>query len=382
MHWAYPNWVWLSVVAAGIAILMDVARMRRRRALERLALPPAVNPLVMVSRVRQGVKTALLAMAAALLAVVAVGPQWGKAEEQTQAASGRDVLFVLDVSRSMLAEDAKPNRLARARADIQDLATYLEQQGGYRVGLIAFADHASVLCPLTFDYRAFEEELGRVSLESLRSHGSSGSGDGTQIGDALRRAASAIDKEQAAFTDVVLLSDGDDMEPDTVSAADGLAKLGVRVHTVGIGNPNEGSLIPIQENGRQTYLKFRGEPVRTKLEEKVLQEIAKRTKGQYIAERTGYVPLDQAFGAIVANQPSRELQTAGQSQVWIHRYEWFLLPAILLLLAEMMVGEQRQGATPHLGKPAYFGWVKRKRPNPLAISRNGEQSGALTSVQT
>jgi Ca-activated chloride channel family protein len=361
MHWAYPNWVWLSVVAAGIAILMDVGRIRRRRALERLAIPPAVNPLVMVSRVRQGVKTALLAVAAALLAVVAVGPQWGKAEEQTQAASGRDVLFVLDVIRSMLAEDAKPNRLARARADIQDLATYLEQQGGYRVGLIAFADHASVLCPLTFDYRAFEEELGRVSLESLRSHYSSGSGDGTQIGDALRRATSAIDKEQAAFTDVVLLSDGDDMEPDTVSAADGLAKLGVRVHTVGIGNPNEGSLIPIQEIGRQSYLKYRGEPVRTKLEEKVLQEIAKRTKGQYIPERTGYVPLDQAFGAIFADQPSRELQTAGQSQVWIHRYEWFLLPAILLLVAEMMVGEQRPNATPQVGKPAYFGWVKRKQ---------------------
>jgi Ca-activated chloride channel family protein len=369
------------VVAAGIAILMDVARIRRRRALNRLALPPAVHPLVMVSRVRQGVKTALLAVVAALLAVVAVGPQWGKAEEQTQAASGRDVLIVLDVSRSMLAEDAKPNRLARARADIQDLATYLEQQGGYRIGLVAFADHASVLCPLTFDYRAFEEELGRVSLESLRSHGSAGSGDGTQIGDALRRAAHAIDKEQAVFTDIVLLSDGDDMEPDTLSAADELAKLGVRVHAVGIGNPNEASLIPIRENGRQSFLKYRGEPVRTKLEEKVLQAISQRTKGQYIAERTSYVPLDQAFGALVADQPARELQTAGQSQVWIHRYEWFLLPAILLLMAEMMVGEQRTKETGYVGKPAYFGWVKRKRPNPFAVSRNGEQASALTVTQ-
>jgi Ca-activated chloride channel family protein len=215
----------------------------------------------------------------------------------------------------------------------------------------------------------------------LRSHGNSGSGDGTQIGDALRRTAQAIDKEQAAYTDVVLISDGDDMESDTLAAADELAKLGVRVHAVGIGNPSEASPIPIQEGGRQSFLNFRGEQVRTKLEEKVLREIAQRTKGQYIAERTGYVPLDRAIGTLLTEQPNRELQTAGTNRVWVHRYEWFLLPAILLLLVELIIGERRTQTMVTIGKPTYFGWVKRSRANALFAPPKDEQASALTASQ-
>src|SRR5262245_16123456 len=121
MHWAYPEWVWLSVLAAGMAVLVDIGLVRRRRALERLAVEPAMRPLLLVSRSARALKTALLAVAAALLAIAALGPQWGRAEAETQPATGRDVLFILDVSRSMLAEDVQPNRLERARADMRDL---------------------------------------------------------------------------------------------------------------------------------------------------------------------------------------------------------------------------------------------------------------------
>src|SRR5438132_7294958 len=189
MHLAYPEWVWLSALAAAAAVLMDVGRLRKRRALGRLAIGPAMGPLLLVSRSAQAMKTVFFAVAAALLAVAAVGPQWGRTEQPTKPATGRDVLFVLDVSRSMLAEDVQPSRLERARADLRDVAAALEQQGGYRVGLIAFADHASILCPLTFDYRAFDEELRNASLDSLRLRGDSAGNLGTQIGTALRRVA-------------------------------------------------------------------------------------------------------------------------------------------------------------------------------------------------
>jgi Ca-activated chloride channel family protein len=361
MHWAYPEFLWLSLVAAGIAVLVDIGRVRRRRALRRLALAPTVKPLVLVSRSAQAARTILMAMAAALLAVAVLGPQWGRAPAETQPATGRDVLFILDVSRSMLAEDAKPSRLERARADARDLAAFLEKQGGYRVGLIAFADHASVLCPLTFDYRAFEEELRNASLETLRLRGDTGGEQGTQIGTALRRAARAVDKDQSTFTDIVLLSDGDDMEADTLAAADELAQRGIRVHAVGLGDPSQGALIPVQEEGGRAYLKYQGELVRTRLEEQVLREIASRTRGEYVPERTGYVELDRVFGALLANQPSRQLQAAGQSQVWLHRYEWFLLPAIALLFLEMMWSERQKAQRPAMGKPAYFRWVRSKR---------------------
>src|SRR5262249_21169104 len=137
----------------------------------------------------QALKSGLLAVAAALLAVAAVGPQWGHIEAATLPATGRDVLFVLDVSRSMLAEDVQPSRLARARADLRDLAASLRERGGYRVHLVAFADHASILCPLTFDFSAFDEELRSVSLDSLRLRGDVAGEQGTQIGTALRRVA-------------------------------------------------------------------------------------------------------------------------------------------------------------------------------------------------
>jgi Ca-activated chloride channel family protein len=362
MHLAYPEWIWLSLLAAGLAVLVDIGRVRKRRALQRLALAPAMKPLLLVSRSAQALKTTLFAAAAALLAIAAVGPQWGRVEAETLPTTGRDVLFILDVSRSMLAEDVQPSRLERARADLRDLVVSLEQQGGYRVGLIAFADHASILCPLTFDYRAFDEELRNASLEGLRLRSNTGGDQGTQIGTALRRAARSIDKEQAVYTDVVLLSDGDDMEPDTMEAADQLAKLGVRVHTVGFGNPTRGALIPIKdEAGGRSYLKYRGELVHTRLEEKVLRAIAQRTGGEYIPQRTGTVELDRVFGAILADKPTRELQTAGQNQIWVHRYQLFLLPAILLLAAEMMLGDGRKKAPDSIGKPSYFRWVRRKR---------------------
>jgi Ca-activated chloride channel family protein len=362
MHWAYPEFLWLSLLAAGMAVLVDIGKVRKRRALQRLAVPRAIKPLLLVSRSAQSLKTALLAVAAALLAIAVVGPQWGHAEEETRPATGRDVLFILDVSRSMLAEDVQPSRLERSRADMRDLAASLESRGGYRVGLIAFADHASVLCPLTFDYRAFDEELRSVTLDSLRLRGDAAGEQGTQIGTALRRVARTIDKDQAAFNDVILFSDGDDMEQETLTAADDLAKLGVRVHPVGLGDPGQGALIPVKDAGGQRgYLKYRGELVRTRLEEKVLREIARRTGGEYVAQRTGYVDLDRVFGALLVDQPARELHTGGQSQVWVHRYQWFLLPAVILLLVEMMLAEARRQIAPtSVGIPSYFQWARRK----------------------
>jgi Ca-activated chloride channel family protein len=365
MHWAYPEWIWLILLAAGLVVLVDIGRLRRRRALQRLALVPTMKPLLLVSKRAQALKTVLLAIAAALLAIAAIGPQWGCVEAQTQPATGRDVLFVLDVSRSMLAEDVQPNRLERARADMRDLAASLRERGGYRVGLIAFADRASILCPLTFDYRAFDEELRSVALESLRLRGDEPGEQGTQIGTALRRVARAINKVQAAYTDVVLFSDGDDMDADTLATADKLVELGVPVHAVGLGDPSHGALIPIKDAaGQRSYLKYRGELVHTRLEEKVLREIARRTGGEYIAERTGLVEPDLALGVLFAERPSRELHITGQSQVWAHRYQWFVLPAVLLLLIELILGEGRRRAPSEIDRARYFRWVRRKQRQP------------------
>jgi Ca-activated chloride channel family protein len=367
MQFAYREWSVLLVLAAALAAMAVVGLWRKRRALRQLAGTSA-TPVVLVRRWVQFARAALILVIATLLGVVLLGPQWGFAEEEPAPVRGRDVLFILDVSRSMLAEDVAPNRLARAKADIRDLVAALERAGGYRVGLITFAERAALLCPLTTDYRCFEEELARASLETLRLRGDPGVDDGTQLSYALRRAELAIDPETAKYTDILLLSDGDDMATQTLAAADALARLGVAVHTLGLGNPGEGALIPVRgPDGRMTHLRYKGELVRTKLEEAVLRSIAERTHGRYLAAGTGYLELDRAFAAILADKESRELQTKGQTRLGIHRFQWFLAPVVLLLLLEFFLVDARRTPPKPSGKPTYFRWVRR-RGNALSAS--------------
>jgi Ca-activated chloride channel family protein len=366
IHYAYPELIWVSALAFAAAVLAAIALERKRRALRRLARLPAVAPLVSAHRPRQVLKALLVETAAVLIGVALVGPQWGRSDrnDQTQAARGRDVLILLDVSRSMLAEDVLPNRLARAKADLRDWATTLERRGGYRIGLIAFADRAALLCPLTSDYRYFEEELKALSLATLRRSGdANASVEGTQIGAALLKAEHALDKDSAAYTDVLLVSDGGDMDAETLAAAERLAGLGVPVHAVGVGDPREGALIPVREpNGLRTFLQYRGEPVRTRLEEEVLQRIAGRTGGTYHAAGTGSLELERVYRAIEAAKPTRELPAEGTSRLYIHRYQWLLAPAVLFLLLEMFLGEARRRRVPYVfAQVKYFRFVRRQR---------------------
>ncbi len=379
MHYAYPQLIPAALLAAGVlAGLIALAWLRRRRALRRLAEAPTAEPLLLVSRRRQALKAALFLVAAALLAFAVVGPQWGQVIDEPVAAPspGRDVLVVLDVSRSMLAEDVAPSRLARAKADVRDLAADLERRGGYRMGLVAFADRAALLCPLTTDFRCFDEELSRASLETLRLRGDVGD-EGTAIGLALHRAAQAIPKQAAEYTDVLLFSDGGDMEADTLAAADELKSLGVPVHALGLGDPDQGALIPVVgRDGRRGYFEYKGEPVRVKLEEGVLRGITERTGGEYVGVRTGFVELDRWYGALVAGKAVRELQSSERSPTFVHRFQLFLLPAVLLLLLEALLHD----ANPATGAPrgtGYFTWLRlRRRRTPFAGStaEKGERS--------
>ena len=161
------------------------------------------------------------------------------------------------------------------RTELRNLADYLERAGGYRIGLISFAERSAVLCPLTSDYRCFAEELAAASLKSLRLRGHAAWGDGTRISTALDRAGKSIDDDNAAYTDVLLVSDGGDMARETLEAADALARRGITVHTLGLGDSAHGSLIPVRDRlGRPAHLRYRGELVSTQLQEEVLQAIA------------------------------------------------------------------------------------------------------------
>jgi Ca-activated chloride channel family protein len=369
MHWAYTDMIGVSGATAALGGLALLALVSKRRRLRRLATLPMTPSLLLVRRSVQFLKAGLIVAAMALLAVAQLGPQWGQVPADEEPVHGRDLLVLLDVSRSMLARDVAPSRLERAKADIRDLLVALKQRGGCRVGLITFADRAALLCPLTSDFRAFEEELTRASLATLRVRGDSGSRDGTQMGSALTRAEHAIPKDVAPYTDVLLISDGGDMEQDTLAAADRLGEAGVSVHAVGLGDAVEGSFIPVRgRGGAEEYLTYRGTKVRVRLEEDVLREVARRTSGQYVGVGTGFLPLDRWFDSVLAGKQDRALLAGASHHVFEHRFQWLLAPALALLVLEMLLADGTRKALSVGRKPNYFAWVSRRRPRALAHS--------------
>ena len=360
MNFAYPQGRIFLVLAFAAAILAVLALVRKRRALRRLARQGIHQPGVLVRPVRQIVKCVLLLLGVLLLGIALLGPQWGWMEEEFPPRKGRDVVLVLDVSRSMLAEDVAPNRLERARTELRDLADYLERAGGYRIGLISFAERSAVLCPLTSDYRCFAEELADASLKSLRLRGHAAWGDGTRISTALDRAGQIIDDDNAAYTDVLLVSDGGDMARETLEAADALARRGITVHTLGLGDSAHGSLIPVPRSSRPAGASAL--PRRVGVHSVARGGAASHRRashGRYFAAGTGYLELDRPFGDLLAAKKSLERQFVHRERHGIHRFQWFVAPALVLLLIQWLLSDARPGRTA-LEQPNYFHWVRRR----------------------
>jgi Ca-activated chloride channel family protein len=293
-------------------------------------------------------------------------------------AHGRDLLVLLDVSRSMLAEDAKPNRLERAKADLRVLAGTLERRGGWRIGLIAFADRAALLCPLTTDFKHFHEELTGATLENLRTRRElPGWVDGTQLGVALARAERLVPDAPLSHAggdglgvrgdcDLLVISDGgDELAEETLATIEALKTKQARVCTVGVGDPKQEVVIPITlANGQRDFVHYQGRYVGVRLEEKPLRQLAEQTGGTYFAAGTGPLAGNELL-ATLDTRPGRELNAAGQARDPVHRYEWFLLPAILLLLMEGLVSTRGQAVT----EGQRSSWLARLVPPPQRVRK-------------
>jgi len=372
MHWAYPHNFWCVLLAAAAGTCFALTMLRQRRGCLAFSARDGSQPLPL-SGPRQSFKLGLRCVALLLLALAALGPCWGECELPPTPARGRDLLVLLDVSRSMNAEDALPSRLSRARADLKALAKELEARGGYRIGLIAFADRAALLCPLTTDFRHFYEELEEASVESLRlRHDGLLARDGTELAAALARAERALPKPQQenepaeSHADIILVSDGgDDLDDQTKSLAETLAGRNVRVFTVGVGDPAKASPIPIVGPGnRRQLLTFQGEVVHTRLEEAALRELARLTSAAYVGAATQPMPVAELI-PLLESRPLREITPKGQAREPIHRYAWFLLPAVVLLLIDPVISIRRRRTQPSgPALPSKPPWLVRLVPPP------------------
>ena len=269
-----------------------------------------------------------LFMAGLVLSLVAAArPQWGTHEE-TVYQRGRDLMVVLDVSRSMLARDVHPSRLGRAKVDLLDLVKELR---GDRVGLLAFRGRPVLLCPLTTDYGYMAQTLEGVGVDSAPA------GE-TDIGGAVVEALQNFGDEEGSHKAIVLITDGDDLAGKALEAANKAKEKNVALFTVGFGS-SEGAPIPSVANKKET-LNYQGQEVVSKLNNALLREMAEATGGAYVPVGLANVKLGDLYRNHLSRISARDLEESSQRR-YVERYQIFLLPAVLLFLAVAFLSRGR-----------------------------------------
>jgi Ca-activated chloride channel family protein len=334
VRFARPELLWLVLLLPALGLVNRWAAKRRRAAVARIGRPAAVAGQLTHPVPRRRWLGLAYPLAWVALVLGLAGPRWGKSGE-TGVAVGRDLVILIDLSRSMLADDmadpATRTRWRAARAGARDLLDGVARRGGHRVAVVVFAAHPKVLCPLTTDYdhvRAVIDDLdGEYPPHEIRP-GPPDVISGTRVGEALKAAVAAHDNRFPGYQDIVLISDGDDPADDKewVRGADEARKAEIPVHTVGVGNPDA-----------DAFLTFGEELVPTRLREEPLMQIAAETRGRYVAARTQTPQLGEFFRTQLEPLPSRHVSDES-IPLPKERYPWFLGPALALFLVGWLRG--------------------------------------------
>ncbi len=319
IHFYNPGiliWLWVVFATAGLFFYSAIKRKQAIRAFG--------GGAKFISRKREAVSSCT---AIALVIIALARPAWDLQEQKLQE-SGRDVIFLLDVSRSMLAEDMHPNRLENAKTAILDC---IEGLSGDRVGLVLFAGSAEIRCPLTVDYDYFRMALRQASPDSV------GAG-GTMIAHAIERTVDKlIDSEKTGMQDLILITDGEDMieGPDEIDAVHILEEAGVRLIAIGIGDRSRGSRIALEdeETGMRSFMKHGNTEVWTKLQSETLRRmVSASSDGVYFDVASGPFDLARIYRQVMEHAE----RAATDSQV-MERYEekfhLFIGSVILVLFA-------------------------------------------------
>lgn len=352
MNFANPIWLYLAPVIFLAAFALILRGLRKR---EHLLAQFAASRLLeqLTERAALGrslFKAGLATLGLAAIAIALAQPQYG-IEWSERKARGLDIVFVLDSSKSMLATDQRPNRLARAKLAVLDLVERLESD---RVGLVAFAGQAFLQTPPTLDYAAFRESLEAVGPESLTRGGS-------DLGRALQEAAKAFPVENNIKA-VVLLTDGEDLGGEAIQTATEVAQSGIKIFAIGIGTA-EGAYLQIRTaDGEESYLRDNeGQPVRSRLDEAALMEIASLTGGQY--QPLGSSSLDSFYASVIATLPRNERESEMQ-EIPIERFQWPLGAAFVFIVLEIFI-RRRRAPTISAVSIGLFVFLQSLAPQPL-----------------
>ena len=335
MNFGAPGWLWsLLLVPALLALYLRA----ERRAAQRLRefVSPRLLPALAgtIDRRRRRLRLGLQLLGLTLAIVSLAQPRWGYTFEDVKR-RGLDVLFAVDTSRSMLANDVAPNRLERVKLASQDLINQLQ---GDRIGLIAFAGGAFLQAPLTIDYEAAVESINDLDTKTIPE-------GGTNISQAIALATRTFGKSAMGNRALIIFTDGEELSGDALNAAKAAADAGVHIYTIGVGTP-QGSLIPIgaDDAGTAFVKDAKGQVVKSKLDEKRLQEIAQLAGGIYLHLENGPRTMQQLYREGLAKMQAAEIDVR-LSRRPIERYEWPLGLALIALALSILIPERKRTRT-------------------------------------
>ena len=329
---ATPQWGHLAWPILAITVLLLWLRLRRRRSTASLVAARLTQQLVDAPSERRYLARAVLIAVCALSVTVALmRPQLGY-EVVNQSRVGAAIMICLDVSRSMLARDATPNRLERAKAEIRDLLGLLH---GDQVGLIAFAGRASVMSPLTPDFSFLRLALDDAVPSSI-------SVGGTRLAEPIRKAVEGFASTTEVSRSIILITDGEDHDDFAKEAAKFAAERGVRILAIGFGDENGASItIKDPRSGAIIELKdAQGTTVISKLNAPLLRELALLTDGAYIPAGTGSLDLKAIYQQHIEPLTRADLSSAKRI-VRQEMYQWALMLALLALFGALLTTRHR-----------------------------------------
>ena len=336
-------WLLLATVPALSAFLWWAWRRKRQLIGQFVQSRLLAHLTAGVSTRLQKARMVMLVAAVGLTLFVLARPQWGFEWEEARQ-RGLDIVVAIDTSRSMLAEDVSPNRLARAKLAALDLKKVARTD---RLGLVAFAGSAFLQCPLSLDDEAFRQSVNALDVNIIPQ-------GGTALAEAIYTAKSAFKEKSDNHKILILFTDGEDHDGQAVEAAREAAKDGMKIITVGVGTPS-GELLRVTDTaGRVSFLKDdQGNAVKSRLNQKLLTDIAQAT-GEIYVGLMGADTMELIYARRLAPLPKGEFN-AQQVRRYNERYQWFLGLALLVLLGEMLLPERKPvprsqeilGATTH-----------------------------------
>jgi len=323
-------WFWLLLVIPILVVLFTIVQLWKRHAQNKFANQRIIKRLSPNrSHFKPILKLIVLCLAFGCLAIAMVNPKIGTKLE-TVKRQGVDIVFAVDVSKSMLAEDIAPNRLEKAKQLVTQIVNNLASD---RIGIIAYAGKAFPQLPITTDYAAAKMFLQNMNTDMLSSQG-------TAINEAINLSKTYFDDEEQTNRVLIIISDGEDHSEEAAAVAEEADAEGIRIFTIGVGDI-KGGPIPEKRNGVVTSYKknSQGETVITRLNEETLQNIANEANGAYINGKNTK-DVVEAIREILNKMDKTEFE-AKQFSDFKDQFQWFLGAAILLLFLDIFLLERR-----------------------------------------